>query len=689
MSLRTFLRNLPPGQVATIAGVGWHSGTEAAASDAGWPMGVVRDPKGDLLVVDYHGQRIWRIDGEGILHPFAGDGVQGFAGDGGRASDARFDSPHDLWRDREGNLYLSDLGNHRIRRIDGATGVITTVAGCGVRGREGDGGPATEAQLDISSGVAKDSQGNLYIADEPSSTVRKVDTQGIIRRYAGIGVGGFNGDGIPALEAALYHCEHLAVDSRDNLYICDNSNDRIRKVDRRGILTTVLGNPYPVGVDCGSLRSSIGDGGPAVDACIIMPDAIFIDARDNLYVAEKYGFRVRRVDAATGIVRTVVGTGVPGFGDDGDVGPKSQINSCECGLWADPDGTTFWSDCSGRLRKVDGRTGIVSTVLGGVSVRDGGLATNAFITGPNGIAAGSDGTLYFADLWGQRIRAIDLETWQIRTVAGNGVRFYGGDGGAAVEAYLGNPHDVAQGPDGEIYIADTRYNRIRRVDPAGSIATHVGTGMSYDSGDGGPSVSAAVTAPLAVTASPRGEVYLGDSVGRIRRVDPDTGVITTVAGTGRPGFGGDGGPAREASISGPSALTLDREGNLYFADTGNHAVRCVDVNGRMRTVVGTGRPGRAREGARADEAPLDSPRGVAVDGDGNLYISDTGNHRVLVSTRERGVRVLAGTGEGGESGDGGLATRYRLNHPTGLALLEGCLLVSDHYNNRIRAIKLP
>ncbi len=109
----------------------------------------------------------------------------------------------------------------------------------------------------------------------------------------------------------------------------------------------------------------------------------------------------------------------------------------------------------------------------------------------------------------------------------------------------------------------------------------------------------------------------------------------------------------------------------------------------MRTVVGTGRPGRAREGARADEAPLDSPRGVAVDGDGNLYISDTGNHRVLVSTRERGVRVLAGTGEGGESGDGGLATRCRLNHPTGLALLEGCLLVSDHYNNRIRAIKLP
>ena len=420
-----------------------------------------------------------------------------------------------------------------------------------------------------------------------------------------------------------------------------------------------------------------------------MPDAIFIDARDNLYVAEKYGFRVRRVNASTGLVRTVAGTGIPGFGEDGDLGPRSRINSCESGLWADPDGTTFWGDCSGRLRKVDGRTGIVSTVLGGVSVKDGGLATNAFITGPNGITAGSDGTLYFADLWGQRIRAIDLETWRISTVAGNGVRFYGGDGGVAVDAYLGNPHDVARGPEGEIYIADTRYNRIRRVDPSGPISTYAGTGMSYDSGDGGPSVSAAVTAPLSVAVSRRGEVYLGDSVGRIRRVDPATGVITTVAGTGRPGFGGDGGPAHEASISGPSALTVDREGNLYFADTGNHAVRCVDVNGRMRTVIGTGRRGRAYDGARADQAPLDSPRGVAVDREGNLYVSDTGNHRVLVSTRERGVRVLAGTGEGGESGDGGPASRCRFNHPTGLALVEGCLLVSDHYNNRIRAIKLP
>ena len=688
MSLRRFLQNLPRGAVATIAGVGWQSGTPAAATDIGWPMGVVRDLDGDLIVVDYHGQRIWRIDRNGILHLFAGDGIQGFAGDGEVSSNARFDSPHDLWRDQQGNLYLSDLGNHRIRRIDAVTKLISTVAGCGVRGREGDGGPATEAQLDISSGVVKDSKGNLYIADEPSSTVRRVDTRGIIKRYAGLGVGGYNGDGIPALEAALHHCEHLAVDSRDNLYICDNSNDRIRKIDQQGIITTVLGNPYPVGVDCGFLRSSIGDGGMAVDACITMPDAIFIDGRDNLYVGEKYGFRVRRVDATTGVVKTVVGTGIPGFGEDGDIGLRSQINSCECGLWADPDGTTFWSDCSGRLRKVDGQTGIVSTVLGGTSVGDGGLATSAFITGPNGLSVGPGGTLFIADLWGHRIRAVDPETWNIRTVAGNGARFYGGDGGAALKACLANPHDVALGLNGEVYLADTRYNRVRKVDPKGVISSYVGTGMSYDSGDGGSSISAGVTAPLSIAVSPHGDVYLGDSVGRIRRVNSSSGVITSVAGTGRLGYSGDGGPARSASISRPTALAFDVKGNLYFADTGNHAIRCVDTNGRIHTIIGTGQAGRASKGSKVEDASLNSPQGVAVDRDNTLYISDTGNHRLLILTREGGVHILAGIGEGGESGDGGPASQCRFNHPTGLAFLEGCLLVSDHFNNRVRAVKL-
>ena len=263
---------------------------------------------------------------------------------------------------------MSDLLNYRIRRIDAATGVITTVAGCGRRGRGGDGGPAKEAELDITCGLATDRAGHLYLSDELACTVRRVDARtGIITRFAGIGVGGYNGDGIPALEAALYHPEHLAFDSHDQLYICDNSNDRIRRIDKRGILTTVLGDPFPASVDAQHSRSSSGDGGPAVEASIIMPDSIFVDGRDDLYVGEKYGFRIRHVDARTGIVRTVVGTGVPGFSADGEVAERTQINACEVGLWVDTDGSVLWTDCSGRLRRVDPRTRIVTTLFGGTS----------------------------------------------------------------------------------------------------------------------------------------------------------------------------------------------------------------------------------------------------------------------------------------------------------------------------------
>ena len=439
MSLRSMVERLSPGHIATVAGTGWQVGGEAAAVGVGWAMGVVRNDAGDLIVAEYFGNRIFRIDGAGRLHTFAGDGVAGFEGDGGPAREARFNGPHDLWRDAQGNIFLSDLGNSRIRRIDAATGVITTVAGCGRRGRGGDGGLAVEAELDVASGVATDREGNVYIADEYGNTVRRVDNRGIITRFAGIGVGGYNGDGIPAIEAALFHPEHLAFDSAGNLYICDNSNDRIRMVDHRGMIHTVLGNPFPVQVDGQMSRSSTGDGGPAREALILMPDSLFIDRRDNIYVGEKYGFRVRRVDAATGIVTTVVGTGVPGFGADGDVGERSLINSCECGLWADEDGTVYWSDCSGRLRRVDGRTRVVTTVLGGTTVGDGLRATSAFLRAPCGLHVGPDGTIYFADLWNHRIRAIDADTWTVRTVAGSGARAYGGDGGPAIDAHLGNP----------------------------------------------------------------------------------------------------------------------------------------------------------------------------------------------------------------------------------------------------------
>jgi sugar lactone lactonase YvrE len=688
MSLRSVIERLRPGAIATIAGTGWREGADAASTGVGWPMGVVRRDDGDLIVVEYFGNRIWRIDGRGVLHTFAGDGVAGFSGDGGPARDARFNGPHDLWRDAAGNLWLSDLGNYRIRRIDARTGVITTVAGCGRRGRAGDGGPALEAELDTASGVATDAEGNLYIADEYGNTVRRVDPRGIITRYAGTGVGGYNGDGIPAADAALFHPEHLAFDSAGNLYVCDNSNDRIRMIDRRGIIHTVFGNPVMAQVDGQMTRSSAGDGGPAREALVLMPDSLFVDRRDNIYVGEKYGFRVRRVDGATGMVQTVVGTGLPGFGEDGDVGERSSINSCESGLWVDDDGSVFWDDCSGRLRRVDGRTRVVTTVLGGRTIGDGLRATEAFLRAPCGLDVARDGTIYFADTWNHRIRAIDPETGSIRTVAGNGAREYGGDGGPALEAFLANPYDVAVDDRGNVFVADSRRAHVRRVDAAGVITTYAGTGFPWDTGDGGPAIAARVTQPISVTIGPGGDLYQGDGVGRIRRVDRSTGRNHAVAGSGIRGYRGDGGPATEARITQPVALAFGPDGALYFTDTGNHVVRRVDRSGIISTVAGTGERGVSPDGTLARDARLAGPRGVAVDEKGRVFIADTENHRVVAVTGQGRLAVVAGTGEGGEGADGE-ARACRLNRPHNLALFgRDCLLISDHNNNRIRAVKL-
>lgn len=689
MSTRKLLESLEPGTIETVAGVGWREGTEAASTDAGWPVGVVRNPRGEVIVVDYHGQRIFRIDRAGILHRFASDGVPGFSGDGGPALAARFNAPHDLWQDRQGNLFVSDLLNFRIRRIDGATGVVTTVAGCGRRGRGGDGGPALEAELNITSGVATDSAGNLYLADEIDCTVRRVDARtGIITRYAGLGVGGYNGDGIPAVQAALYHPEHLACDAEDNLYICDNSNDRIRKVDTRGIITTVLGNPIAAGVDGQHSRSSSGDGGPAVEATLIMPDSLFVDGRGDIYVGEKYGFRIRHVDARTGIVRTVVGTGIPGFGRDGDVGERTQINACEVGLWVDPDGSVLWTDCGGRLRRVDPHTRIVTTLFGGTSVGDGGPARAASLTGPAGIAVAPDGTIYFADMWNQRVRAIAPDG-TIRTVAGNGARHYGGDGGPATEAYLGNPSAVALDREGNVYIADPRHSHIRRVDRSGTISAYVGNGFARDRGDGGSRLAAEITAPRSVAIGPDGALYLGDVVGRIRRVDAGTGRIETAVGCGLQGYRGDGGPATRARIMQPSAIVFDRRGDLLFADSGTHTVRRVDRTGTITTLAGTGVPGFSPDGTPATRAELRSPSGLAVDDAGRIYVAEAGNHRIRRVERDGTLRTLAGTGEPGDGGDGGPALKCRFNELSGIALIEpDALLVSDHFNSRVRVVKL-
>ena len=338
---------------------------------------------------------------------------------------------------------------------------------------------------------------------------------GIISTVAGTGAGGFGGDGGAATAALLLGPTDAAVDAAGNIYISDHSNNRIRKVAAgTGIITTMAGS--------GTLGFS-GDGGPATDANISAPFSIAVDAAGNLYIADYYNYRIRRVDAGTGIITTVAGTGVQGYGGDG------------------------------------------------------GPATAAVIDAPYEIALDAAGNIYIAELDNHRIRKVTAASGVIETFAGTGTAGFSGDGGLATAAALNNPIGVVVDAAGNVYISDNFNHRVRMVTAAtGIITTVAGTGVNTFGGDGGPATTADLNSPRALAVDKDGNLYISDfSNGRIRRVEVATGVISTFAGTGTQGFSGDGGPATQAQIHNVYGLGSDTAGNVYLADTSNSRVRKV------------------------------------------------------------------------------------------------------------------
>lgn len=322
----------------------------------------------------------------------------------------------------------------------------------------------------------------------------------IIDTVAGDRVRGYNGDGIPAKEAHLYFPAGITVDAMGDLYIADMENHRIRKVDVNGIITTVAGN---------GIGGYSGDGGPATAASFFYPGSIAVDNIGNLYIADN-SHRIRKVDK-NGTITTIAGTGTYGYSGDG------------------------------------------------------GPATAAKIHFPSGIQIDNTGNLYFGDTYNRRVRKID-PNGIITTVAGNGIRGYSGDGGLATAARLSYPHELAIDVNGNLYILDWGNYCIRKVDTKGIITTVAGTGIRGYSGDGGPAVSANLNYSYGVAVDVIGNLYIADSFNyRVRKVD-STGIITTIAGTGTYGYGGNGGPATEAMIEHSSGISIDTAGNLYFSE---------------------------------------------------------------------------------------------------------------------------
>ena len=661
--------------VSTFAG-GAPPATPVSALSAyfGSPGGVAVDKGGNIYFSSLNS--VFKVDSSETLTRVAGNSRRGYSGDGGSAVAAQLDTPEGLAVDAAGNIYIADIGNQRVRKVS-VDGTITTVAGDGNTGYSGDDGPAVAARLSLGGtarwggdgiGLATDAAGNLYIADARNNRVRKVSSTGIITTVAGNGTDGLSGDGGPATSAQLSGPVNVAVDAAGDLFIADAGNSLIRKVSPSGIITSLAG--------------------------VHSPEGLAVDFGGTLYIASSDYDKVFYI-ATNGTGGVYAGNGDTGYSGDGGRATAAQLN-WPVGLAADGRGNLFIADFGNdRIRAVSPGA-VISTVANGNSGSrgDGGPASASQLNHPNRVAVDASGNVYFPD--GSTIRKVSA-SGTITTFAGTGTAGYSGDGGPALSAQLSDPAGVAVDNSGNIYVADSGNNRVRRISPTGVITTFAGTGTATFSGDGGPATNADLQTPRGVAVDASGNLYIADKYNdRIRKVAG--GTITTVAGGGNRTsytYTGDNGPAKSAYLNHPESVAVDAAGNLFIVDSGHSCIRKVSSSGTITTVAGGGSEGRG-DGGLATNADLSiyggiySPDsgGLAVDAAGSLYVGDTYCNCIRKVTPDGIINTIAGNGLDGYSGDGGTATNARFSWPDGVAVdAAGNVYVADVNNSAIRVLR--
>lgn len=680
-----------------------------------FPSGTASDSSGNLYIADTQNNVVREVAATtGIITTIAGTGTFGYSGDGGQATSAQLNLPNGVAVDSAGNLYISDSGNSVVRKVAAGTGVISTYAGSRSASTYGDNGPATNAVIGQISAIAMDAWNNLYIGSDSSYTVRKVNAStGIITTVAGNGQWGYTGDGGAAINTPIGDPSGLAADSNGNLYIVDSNNSAIRKVNPAGIISTFAGKQ--------NAGTGSGDGGPATSAGLYYPAGLAVDSSNNVYIADRYDSAIREVSASTGIIRTVVGDGSCGPTIDGSVATSTSIcypssvsvdksgdiyvidasaavhEATAPGLpptamTADPvfsiTGGTYptaqtltISDATPGAEiyiTLDGSTPIPSGLGYKGPIQITGNITVKAIALAKGFLPSSPVTATYVI---QSVPALVIET-----LAGNGTRGFSGQGGPALNAQLGNTTDVALDPSGNIYFTDTYNEVVWKVSAAtGNISVAAGNGTQGSTGNGGPATSAELSFPQAIAFDTAGNLYIADAGNEeIRKVTASTGVISLVAGTGMGGtYGsnGDGGLATSARLSNPSSLAFDAAGNLLIADDGSETVRSISAaTGIITTIAGNGQYALSGDGGAATSAGLGRPSAIALDGAGNLYIL-TANGSVVrkVAAGTGVITTVAGNGTAGaSSGDGGPALSAAI-YASGLAAdAAGNLYLTDY-----------
>jgi sugar lactone lactonase YvrE len=487
------------------------------------------------------------VNSAGIITTVVGSAA-GFSGDGGPAASAQISNPGGIAVDHSGNLFIADAGNNRIRTVN-AAGMIGTFAGNGTAGFSGDGGQAASAQLTAPVDVTVDGSGNVFIADRGSYRIRQVNSAGVIASVAGR-----TGDGGPAVFAQFYYPNTVAVDGAGNVFIADTDIHRIRKINTAGVITTVAGN---------GTGGFSGDGGPATSAQLYFPAAVAVDEAGNLFIADTRNERIRKV-APGGVITTIARN----IGDP-------------AGIAVDGAGNVYISETGAhRVRQINA-AGLINTVAGSGTMGfsgDGGPATSAQLAFPAGIAVDGAGNVFIADAVNNRIRMVS-PNGVISTVAGDGIGGFAGDGGPAVTAQIAYPQCVAVDGSGNLFIADTNNQRIRKVTPDGLIGTFAGNGIYGFSGDGGPASTAEIAQPYSVAVGGANSLFIADTFSnRIREVIspvvpftiPDLGAMTLTS-PGNPesltkGFGLIQGANGNAALAGLAILSY-RPGNYLVSET--------------------------------------------------------------------------------------------------------------------------
>jgi sugar lactone lactonase YvrE len=560
------------GNIYTVAGTGTlgfaGDGQPAAGAELNYPLGVFVDGAGNLFITDTNNQRIREVPAAtangmtaGNIYTIAGTGTPGYAGDGLPAVGAELSYPSSVWVDGNGNLFIADTANQRIREVPAVTanamtaGDIYTVAGNGTAGYTGDTQAATSAELTFPTGVFVDGSGNLFITDYGNFVIRGVSAAtGKISTFAGNGTLGFSGDGYIATDGTLNIPWGLATNQYGDVFIADELNCVIREVlAKNGTMLTVAGvSQISSALNSYGCSAYGGDGGPATATTLNLPSSVFVDSSGNMFIADYSNCLVREVVAATGNIATVAGS----------VNPATQQPAC-------------------------GYSG------------DSGPAIAAQLNYPSAVFVDSSGNLFIADTNNHLVREVPAVTANgmtagfIYRIAGTyavGGGAFGGDGGLATSAQLSYPSAIYVDNSENLFIADTNNSRIREVPAvstnvmtAGNIYTIAGNGTSGYNGDNQPAINAELYAPEGLLVDSAGNVFVAEMFNcLVRKVDGSTGYISTVAGfvdptTQQPvcGYSGDGGPATSAQIFEARGLAAGPGGNLLIADGWFNAVRQV------------------------------------------------------------------------------------------------------------------